>query len=55
MPSELFEEEGKGFISKVEDGWEETMGEASHLDQKKIFEKGAKFRLSTSKKRPSSH
>ena len=33
MPSELYEDEGKGFISKVEDGWEETMG-----DEKVVFD-----------------
>ena len=33
MPTELYEEEGKGFISKVEDGWEETMG-----DEKVVFD-----------------
>ncbi len=27
MPSDLYEDEGKGFILKVEDGWEETMGD----------------------------
>ena len=33
MPSELYDDEGKGFISKVEDGWEETMG-----DEKVVFD-----------------
>ena len=33
MPSELYKEEGKGFISKVEDGWEETTG-----DEKVVFD-----------------
>ncbi len=33
MPSELYEDEGKGFISRVEDGWEETMG-----DEKVVFD-----------------
>jgi hypothetical protein len=33
MPRELYEDEGKGFISKVEDGWEETTG-----DEKVVFD-----------------
>ena len=33
LPSELYDNEGKGFISKVEDGWEETMG-----DEKVVFD-----------------